>query len=107
MYYVGKTNKHTNHNIKKPNPSPQTHVYQTDPNWLPNPSPDRSKDYVQECVDEDDSQVKKLWRLPERAIMNMLKRESCYGEILLERVRETCQRKGEMCERGKRENNKR
>ena len=50
----------------------QFHIYQTDPNWVPDPSSDRSRDYVQEVLYEEDPEVKKLWRLLQRQIMEML-----------------------------------
>ena len=40
-------------------------IYQKDPNWLPNASPDRRKGYVHQ-------EVKRLWKLPKERLMDML-----------------------------------
>ena len=52
------------------------YIYQTNPDWLPDPSADRSEDYVQEALPEDDEAVKKIRVLPKRELMDMF-REKC------------------------------
>ena len=37
-----------------PNPVPPVDIYQTDPNWPPDPSPDRSRECVQEVFYAED-----------------------------------------------------
>ena len=40
------------------NPVPPSDIYLTNPDWLPDPSLDRSREYVQEVLYEEDPEVK-------------------------------------------------